>query len=282
METKYSYVISTGTKNGTLASDALTKEIEQSTIVTALSRIDSNAGQVEIWFKEAISANDQTTLTLIVNNHEGVPITKEPETVVIREEEEGKTQGHYQACAHQIIIDQAKDEWKDLDITFPYPISIFSASFALRDYHEGDEVEVLVAPDTTIGAVTADVAASATVLDVQDSVLENTQIGYEVNIFDGTNDDPLGRVLAIDKINKQITVETATVNAFLSATPSFIKQNIFFIKRVILPGAYVTTIGDDIIGGSLLPANTVLRIRYKNVEGTAVGKTFAFLMEYKY
>jgi len=179
-------------------------------------------------------------------------------------------------------VDHAQNTWKDLDISFEYPVSIFSASFVSKAHHEDDVVEAQVGPDTIIGAITADVAASATEIDVQQSVIDNVQLGYHIKLDDGTNADDLGEVTAIDKVNNKITVATATANSFLSATPTYVKQTVYFAKDFRLPSAYVTNLGEAVIGGSLLPANTTMKIRYKNVEGTTTGKFFTFVMEYKY
>ena len=75
-DTKYTYTISTAFPTGKVAPDRLTNEIQISAIVTALSKIDVDevADICDIWFKDALSAEDQTTLNTIVANHSGEPL----------------------------------------------------------------------------------------------------------------------------------------------------------------------------------------------------------------
>lgn len=280
--TKYDYAISTGTLNGHLNENDLANEIMGSDIVSALSHVGKSGDQVEIWFKEAISAADQTLLTVIVASHEGNPTLETAATVIVKEEVTGVTGGHYGIETVTLPVDHAVNTWKDLDVTFPYPVSIFSAQFVCKDHHEGDIIKVLIAPETTIGALTTNVALGAATLSVQQSVLDNIRLGFSVKLDDGTNQDDLGECIGIDAINSTITVSTPTTQAFAAATPTYLKMTVNLVKKFTLPHAYKVDIGRDVIGGSLLPANTILRIKYKNVEGTIVGKSFTFMMEYKY
>lgn len=280
--TKYSYSISTGTANSLLASDALSIEIAESSIIIALDHIDTAGDDLDIWMKDALNASDQTTLTQIVNVHTGVSLKPFSQTVVIKEENDNATGGHYQSQSFELIVDQAVNTEKTLDISFPFPISLFSAKWINETLFKGDEVKVLLAPDTIIGAISANVSTSDIVIPVQQSVIDNTYIGCKIKIDDGTNSDDCGKVLSIDNITKTITVETPTVNSFLSATPAYIKQTIELVPKIYLKGSYITTLGEDVIGGSHIPANAIIRAVYKNNEGTTVGKIWSVVLEYKY
>ena len=72
--TKYTYSISTDFPNGVVATDRLTVEIQDSTIITALDYINTSGDDCDIWFKAAISAGDETTLNGIVAAHSGEPL----------------------------------------------------------------------------------------------------------------------------------------------------------------------------------------------------------------
>lgn len=280
--TKYSYVISTDTANGLVDSPALTKEIGDSSIVTALSHIDTNSDILDIWFKDALIAGDQTLLTVVVASHTGEKLEPPPQTVIVKEEVSGVTGGNYAIKTATMTVDHAIGTTKDLDISFPYPVSVFSAQFVCKAHHEGDIIDVIMAPDTTIGAITSDVASGATILPVQDSVLDNIRLGFMVSLDNGTTQNDLGECTGIDRIAKTITVSTATSSSFLAATPTYVKMTVNLVRNFTLPHAYKIDIGRDVIGGSLLPGGTIMRIKYKNNEGTTVGKTFTFMMEYKY
>ena len=72
---KYTKSISTdftGLTEADISLEALNDELQASSIVTALDYIERSGDTVDIWFKEALSAGDQTTLTNVVNTHTGV------------------------------------------------------------------------------------------------------------------------------------------------------------------------------------------------------------------
>jgi hypothetical protein len=73
--TAYTYSIATNFPNHLVASDRLTMEIGQSSIVTALDHIDTSGDAVNIWFKDVLSGGDQTTLNGVVAAHSGVPLS---------------------------------------------------------------------------------------------------------------------------------------------------------------------------------------------------------------
>lgn len=72
--TKYTYSISGDFPNQKVNSSRLSKEIDQSNIVTDLERIDTDADDCDIWFDDALSAPDKTTLDGLVAAHSGDPM----------------------------------------------------------------------------------------------------------------------------------------------------------------------------------------------------------------
>ena len=200
--------------------------------------------------------------------------------VVEVQEEQTKTGGHYATRGVAWNI-PASAGWHDFpDFSWPFPVSLFAASAKCRKEQDSDLLEFLVGPDTTVGTLTVDAAVGATILDVQQSVIDNIQVGYWVKLTDGTNTDDCGRVLNVDKAGLKITVETATENAFAAATPTYVQQTIKLVYDAELTEGEQVILGASKIGGSYIPANTALRLRYKN--SGAQGKRFRFLMEYLY
>jgi hypothetical protein len=279
---KYTYAISTGTPNGAVAEDSLKKEIQDSTISVAIDFINTSGDVLDVHFKAALSANDQITLTLIVNNHDGEPLEDPIQTVIVREETAGVTQGEYQARSFEMQIDNAQGTTKEYDIVFPYAVSVFSAYFVCKSHHSRDIVEAIIAPDTIIGAITSDVSIGDTEINVQQSVIDNLKLGYHVKLFNGVDADDLGQVIAINKLENKITLENATTFSFSASSPTYVMMNIYFVKNFVLADAYRLDLGKDIIGGSALPANVPLRLKYTNREGTTTDKYFNIVLEYKY
>ena len=75
----YTYSIATDTANAGVAPDKLADEIANSSIVTSLDNVTTNDDVLDITFTAALSAGDQTTLTNVVNAHDGVPY---PQTAI--------------------------------------------------------------------------------------------------------------------------------------------------------------------------------------------------------
>lgn len=276
--TRYSYVL-TDTLHNKLDPGSLDNGIRKSGIVTALVGVQLIGSDIHIDFKDPLSAGDQTALTSLVNNHEGQPLGAALEVKVLEEDANQRTQGHYQGRGLKMSIPASTGTYNE-DFTFNFPICLMSMEYVPTLAMEGDEFCALVAPETIIGAITADVTASDTVINVSPTVLENIQIGYVVHLDDLTNKDPLGEVLAIDKAAGTITVETGAVNGFAAATPTYVKQTIVMAKDVRINGVARVELGSTKIGGSYLPTGTVIRIEYHNHSGTA--KTFSAIAEYLY
>ncbi len=213
---------------------------------------------------------------------QGRPFTR----IAIEEEfytnQQTATGGRYQARSYDFAITHAANTWADFDFSYPYPISIFSTEWINDPLFDGDYVRVLMAPDTITGSITFDVAVNDTVINVSQTVVDNARIGYVLALDDGTNYNDMGRVLAIDKDLLKVTMETPAANTFLAATPTYVKQTIEFIPHILLTGKGRVELAKDVVGGSYIPANTVMRVRYKNNEGTTTNKTFSFILEYKY
>ncbi len=79
--TKYTYALSSFTSG--LNVDRFTDEVRDSTILIALDHIDVNAPDVDVWFKDALSGGDQTTLTGLVSAHTGTPPDDAPIQVTV-------------------------------------------------------------------------------------------------------------------------------------------------------------------------------------------------------
>lgn len=279
--TKYVYPISNGTKNGVIATDSLSAEITSSTIATALDYVVTVGDAVEIWFKAAISGVDQTTLTLLVSNHEGESLKPEPTEVVVREEIY-KTQSQYRAKGLNLDITAMQGEKNWIDLSFPYPVNIFSCQYIHKEYMEGDVIDVVISPDAIIGAITANVAAGDTVINVQPTVIDNLKIGYRVNLFTGVTSEEIGECIAIDSVNNQITVSQGSTMAYMAGGPTYVRMNYYMVEDLVLRNRHAMELGKDLIGGSLLPANTVLRLMYTNNEGTMSNKMFSLVLEIKF
>lgn len=81
--TKYTYSISTDFPNHAVATDRLLSEVRASAIVTAVDYINTSGDDCDIWFKDALSAGDETVLDGIVAAHSGEPLPSTAQQVIL-------------------------------------------------------------------------------------------------------------------------------------------------------------------------------------------------------
>lgn len=167
--------------------------------------------------------------------------------------------------------------------TFSYPmnISLIEASFVSVSENIGDSWSWVVAPNTTIGALTNNVSIDDTIINVTSNVTDNIKEGFWVNLFDGTNTEDLGRVLNINKTDGTITVEHASTQSFSAATPTFVRMNIYFLKDAVFGHPWISVYGQGKIKTSHVPANTIAQVEYTN-NSPSTDKTITVYIEYMY
>jgi hypothetical protein len=286
--TTYTYSIANDVPVGAVDSNALTEEIASSTIVTALSRIDIVGDNLYVVFKDALSTADKTILDNdttapaggLIGAHEGVPTELDfVYTKIVEERNYHLINDKF--MAEGMILDTTNLGWNSKDFLWPINISALSYEFAAGSEHIGDQIEIEVAPDLTIGALTADVNIGDTVLNVSSSVFDIVKKGYDVHLDDGVQaQERLGRCADFDRIAGTVTVETASTKAFSAATPTTVQISVYVTRGLVIyqPGRYV--VGESKIGGTLVPANRVVRMWYYNADGTS--KNFAVHFDYLY
>jgi hypothetical protein len=89
--TKYTYSITNDFPNDLVASNKLSIEIEASSIVGTLERIDTVGDDCDIWFADALSGGDQTTLNGLVAAHSGSEYTSVKDGYLYSEAESSTT-----------------------------------------------------------------------------------------------------------------------------------------------------------------------------------------------
>lgn len=200
--------------------------------------------------------------------------------VVTLKEELVPTQGYYKLNGYnQTIPSGAPGSVTSFTHSWPFQVSILNAWFIPDVKQIGDSVDVTVAPNAVIGYIGAGVTPGATVITVSNTVLDNVAVGFNVNITDGVQLNDLGRVIAINRTNSTITVETAATQTFSPASPTYVRMNVKFIE-----GLHICTTGvryvvaEKKVGGKGLPPNIPMTVMYKNNDGLA--KTFSYNLEY--
>lgn len=164
------------------------------------------------------------------------------------------------------------------DYTFPYPITALSVKFTTESQHTDDQLLMEVAPDTLIGVVTVGVSENDAVFTVSDTVMDNVSLGHFIKITDGVNTDDLGKVITVNTTTNQITLNTACTHSFPAGAYILLTVRVIDNYTIGYPGRYI--LGESKIGGSYVPKDTVVRVKYiNNGEST---KNFYSILEMLY
>ena len=201
---------------------------------------------------------------------EGYPLQR----VVIREEIV-KTEGDVVQIKGKSFAVPASIGWHTFDFSYPYPISIYDASFKDKVERAGDMCSLDISPDTTLGVLALASSISDTIFTVSQTVIDNMKRGRYVSI----GGEDLGECVGIDTVNNTITVSTPATSAH--SVNDLVKMTTRMVDNYYFDGVDVAIhFGEGMIGGSTLSGGTVLRFRYYNSVATA--KTFTFALEVKY
>ena len=143
---------------------------------------------------------------------------------------------------------------------------------------KGDSMEVHVAPNTLIGALTQDAQLPDNFLYVSQSVLDNIKIGYYIGLYNQYNEyeEELGQVIEIDKNNSKIILDT-TIKRYIPAG-NYLAMCIKIIPKVYFYTNNVIEIGKNIPTSQFIPANTDILIKYIN--NNNLSKTLSIFTEY--
>jgi len=189
--------------------------------------------------------------------------------------EQNKTQGESQFQSFEVVVPATVGVFTT-DISFPFNINLIRGKWFNKVAFLGDILELTVAEDTVIGAITANVTTNDTVINVSSTVVQNTKLGYYVKC----QGQDWGRVIGIDEINETITIETPATSDITATGSEYILQTVKFVPHLYLEGTDSMMTLEGGVGSSFLPANTVLKIKYQNNSGTS--KTYSAIFEYFY
>ena len=79
----YNYSVSNDTLNGSISIDSLSQDISNASLSPALDMISVNGDAIVISFMASLSASEETSLTAVVNNHDGEPIPEEEKAQLV-------------------------------------------------------------------------------------------------------------------------------------------------------------------------------------------------------
>jgi len=224
-----------------------------------------------------LTTEQEISVDTLVSEHQGEEIIEVyTEKVKIMEEQyHGLTQGHFQSCTIDLEIPSETGSTYE-DLSFPYPVSLFSSEWLVAENQISDIAEFHIAPNTVCGVLRQPHSSGDTTLYVNDTVFTQADmmLGYYITI----NGQELGRVIDMDKVNLTITIENPLDTDLSAMTYIMFTVKVVPHWRFSAPG--FCSVGESKIGASFVPANTVMRVVYHNITGTS--KWFTISLDYLY
>lgn len=151
-----------------------------------------------------------------------------------------------------------------IQFSWPYVVTARSIFGLFEAANLGDNYDVEAGPNTPAGFLALPAGAGSTVLSVTGTVLSAARPSLLVRLNEGATTNTLGRIISVDPDAGTITVTTATVNAFTAAAVVLLTN----ANTLAMPAPLSTqpiSVGGDQVLGLNVPANTIIRITYRNV-----------------
>jgi len=156
------------------------------------------------------------------------------------------------------------------EVSWPADILLWNTTiFANPDPAlDGDMIDVIAGPDTTIGYILAPASIGNTTIVVSPTVLSIITRGIDISLTDGVNKDNLGYVRAINTSTNTVTFTNALAHVYNpGALVLFNLHNLRNVYVTHLIGKY--DCGQKGIRGKRVPAGTILRLCYTSNSGLA-------------
>lgn len=202
---------------------------------------------------------------------------RDPNLALIDEEPTQKTGGHFRIDSTKIDVTGATGTTFIHDFVYPHDISTLNIQIMADQECRGDYFDVIVGPDTIVGALTATGASGDTVINVSSTVIDNVDVGAFVELFGGPAHE-MTRVLTKDSVAGTLTLQNALTDTYAPGT--YVRMNIFMAINFYIPGSERIPLGTSKIGASYIPANTITRLYYHKQD--AADKTMFVIHEYLY
>lgn len=169
----------------------------------------------------------------------------------------------------------------EFHLCYPMDIQIWDTMIYVSPDNVGDCVTVIVAPDTTLGILTAGADTGATGLNVNSTVVTNDYIsrGIHLGLNNGGTTEHPGRVVAFDAEANTVIMQVPFTQYFPPGT--LVQMNLHMIHNLIFSRAdHSHKIAQKGFKGKIVPANTDVCIHYTNQSTNA--KRIVFYIEYYY
>jgi hypothetical protein len=170
--------------------------------------------------------------------------------------------GYYQQRTYRFTIPaSAPNTLNVLTQTLQYPILAWRAIIPCNPSQNGDTVFLTVAPNTLIGTLASPASVSDTTITLDGSAAANAWPGEYLQFNDVTNELVMVKTIS----GTTATLVTPLVNAHASGTP--LGLHVRLLENRIIDGSQPIKIAFKGVRGHMLPADTLVEIRYINSTG---------------
>lgn len=240
--------------------------------------VSSVAKYFKIVFKNSGVAQTKFTLQVIyhTNRHPNMYSTTQETSVKIDEETNRKTKGRFRS--HGFSVNALANTNTTHDFTFKYDIAPLVIKFRTNETHRGDIINLFIAPNVTIGALTQTANSGNNYFYITPASFDWLSIGCVCRITTGLVTNELGDVIDIDYSTGKVTVENNLSNTFSSG--SFVQMSVSVMRNYIISEPGDHSIGDSKIGASFIPKGQIVRLVYTNNSNT--DKLFVWSTEMLY
>lgn len=105
-------------------------------------------------------------------------------------------------------------------------------------------------------------------LSVSQTVIDNTEVGFFIKLFNGVTTNDTKRVLSKDTVNNKIYVESNLTDTFLAASPTYIQQSVYFMYNFTIGAPGYREHGTSKVGAAHIPKDTTVLVTYTNKHPT--------------
>ena len=199
--------------------------------------------------------------------------------LVTLKEEQVQTGGHFKVDNVVLNIESGSPESTEiLDVSWPLNISVLNLHVSVKSENIGDYLTMITSPETLAGVVSGVIGSPPNRVPASQTVIDNAVIGYNLILDNGVDKEDLGRILTIDTENGEIYTEHTPMNDFAPGT--FIRMHRVGISELFLDRVDTKILGQNKVGATYLPAGTVVRLIYKNMDG--MEKNLSIIVEHMF
>lgn len=240
--------------------------------------ISSVAKYFKVVFKNSGVAQTKFTLQVIyhTNRHPNMYSTTQDTTVKIEEESNNKTKGRFRT--HGFSVAASATATTTYDFSFKYDIAPLVIKFRTNESHRGDVINLFIAPNVTVGAVTQTATSGNNYFYITPASFDWLTVGCVCRITTGVVTDELGDVIDIDYSTGKVTVENNLTNTFSAG--AYVQMSVCVMRNYIISEPGDHSIGDSKIGASYIPKGQLVRLVYTNNSNT--DKLFVWSTEMLY